>query len=62
MGFLWSEPLQPLFKISMQAGFVVVDKNARCDVHGIHKAEPLMDAALPKTPIDLGSDIQKAPA
>ena len=62
MGMLGREFFQPLFKIAVQAGLVVIDENARRDVHGVNKAESLADAALAQAGLDLRGDIHKRAA
>ena len=34
--------------------------NARCDVHRVDKAQPLLDAALPHKPLDNSGDIHES--
>ena len=51
--------LQPALKIMVEAGFVVVYKDAGCDVHGIYQAEPFTYAAIFKGLRNLRCDIHK---
>ncbi len=41
-----SKPFQPVGKVLVKAGFVIVDKYAGGDVHGIYEAQTFPDAAL----------------
>ena len=56
------ELLQPGVVVVVQAGFVIVDEHRRSDVHGIHEGDPFADAALPEAVLDLGGDVDEAPA
>ena len=47
------EPLEPALVVLVQARLVVVDEDARGDVHRVDEAEPLGDAAL----VDLGGHL-----
>jgi hypothetical protein len=46
--------LKPPLEIRMQPGFIVVDKDRRGDVHGIHQAKSFADATFGQTLLDLG--------
>ena len=54
------QSLQPVFKIAMEARFVVIDEDACGDVHGIHETEPFADAAFLKATVDFRGDIEEA--
>ena len=36
---------KPLFKVGVEAGFVIVDEDAGADVHGVAEQKPFRDAA-----------------
>jgi hypothetical protein len=59
VGFFGRKPFEPDLKVMMQAGFVVVDKNAGGNMHGIAQQKPLRNAAFRKTLLDLRSNIDK---
>ena len=46
IGLFGRQALEPFLKIRVQAALVVVDEYAGGDVHGVHQAQPLADAAL----------------
>jgi hypothetical protein len=46
----------------MKARLIIVDENARRDVHGIHEAKPLPDTAVSDAVFDLGCDFQESSA
>jgi hypothetical protein len=46
----------------MQAGFVVVDKDRRGDVHRIDQYQALLHAALPQALPDVGGDVDEGAA
>ncbi len=56
------ETLKPLLKVGVQTVLVVVDEDARGDVHGVDEAETFRDAAVGEGLLDLGGDVDKAPA
>ena len=62
MGFFRGEFFQPFFKILVQAGFVIVDKDGGGDVHGVDEAESFPDAGFHQGGLDLGCDVEKSPA
>ena len=45
---------KPLLEVVMQPPLVVVDEDGGADVHGVHQAQPLLDAALAQAFLDLG--------
>jgi hypothetical protein len=49
--------LDPREKILVQSVLVIVDENARCDVHGVHEAQPLVHAAFPDRFFDPGREM-----
>jgi hypothetical protein len=50
---------QPRFKIVVQAGFVVVDKDTCRDVHGIAQKQSFFDSAFTQALIDLRRNVQE---
>ena len=57
--FFRCELFQPDLEIVMQPAFVVIDENARRNVHGVAEQEPLLDAALLKAFFDETGDVAK---
>jgi hypothetical protein len=55
-----SEPFQPRLEILQQSILIVVDKNRRCDVHGVDQRDPFTDATLYQTLRDSRSNIDKS--
>jgi len=53
---------QPDFVIVKQTVFVVVDKNAGGDVHGVHQAKTFLHAAFCDQRLDRGGDIHESAA
>jgi hypothetical protein len=53
------EFLQPHVKIMMQAGLVIIDKNACGNVHGVYQAQPLLYARLREQGFYLICDIDE---
>src|SRR3954452_2043873 len=51
--------LQPALVVLMQARLVVIDEDARRDVHGVDQAEPFADAALGHRPLHLRRDVDE---
>jgi hypothetical protein len=62
MRLLRCQTLKPNLKIMMEASLVVVDKNARCNVHGVTQKQALLDTAFSKAGLDLGRDVDKLSA
>ena len=46
----------------MQSRFVIVDEDGRRDVHRVHEAKALFDAALAQRLFHLRRDVHKTPA
>jgi len=59
-GIEGSKLLQPFGVVAMQAGLVVVDEDARGDMHGVDEAEALLHARLVHQRLDRRRDIFKA--
>ena len=51
--------LQPAFKIRQQSAFIIIDKHAGGDIHRIHQAQPLADAALAQAFLHLRGDVHE---
>src|SRR3954454_19588025 len=51
--------LQPALVVLVQAGLVVVDEDARRNVHGVDQAEPFADAALRHRPLHVRRDVDE---
>jgi hypothetical protein len=56
-----SEVLEPDVKIVMKSGFIIVDKNGGCYVHGIDESEALFDGAFSEALLHVRSDVDKGP-
>ena len=50
--------LKPTLEVTMQTAFVVVDKYACRNIHGVDKAQTLTDAALGKRGFNLRRDVE----
>lgn len=53
---------QPLLKVPVETGFVVVDKDACGDVHGVYQAEAFANSARSQALVNLRGDVHKPPA
>src|SRR5271157_4929697 len=53
------ELFEPALVVLVQAGLVVVDENARGDVHGVHKTKSFPYAALAHGRLDLPGDVHE---
>lgn len=59
VGLLRGQLLQPGLEVLVEAGFVVIDEDARGDVHRIAQQEPFLDAAFVEALLDLGRDVEE---
>jgi hypothetical protein len=62
VGFFGSELFQPAFEIAVEAGFVVIDEDARGDVHGVDEAQPIANATFAHGAGDIRRDIEQLAA
>jgi len=53
---------EPYFKIMMQAGFIIIDKDTAGDVHGVAKQETLLDSAFFEALLHPRGNIDQLPA
>ena len=60
--FFRCQLFKPALQIMMKPGFIVVNKDAGGDVHGIDQDHPFEDAAFLNTLFDLRGDSQKLPS
>src|SRR6185437_13297578 len=58
-GIVGRQLLEPAFVVLVETGLVVVDEDARRDVHGVHETESLLDPALPHRLLDFGGDVHE---
>jgi hypothetical protein len=61
IGFFRGQFFQPNFKVVVQAGFVIVDKDAGGDVHSIAEEETIFDAAFSQALFNLWCNVNKFP-
>ena len=55
------EFFKPHIEVMVQAGFVVIDKDAGGDVHGIDEAQPLLDTRFPQQDFNFTRNIDEFP-
>jgi hypothetical protein len=53
------EFFEPLAEIVMEPALVVIDKDARRDVHGVYEHQPIPYRAFPEAFNDLGGDVDE---
>lgn len=60
--FFRRELFEPRPEIAVQSGFMIVDEDARRDVHRINEAKSFLNPALPQGRLDLIGDIDEPAA
>ena len=53
---------QPFLEVGVKARFIVVDENARGDVHGVHEAKTFLNAGSGEFGFDLRCDVDESPS
>jgi hypothetical protein len=59
-GVKWGQLFQPAGIILVQAQLVVIDENARCDVHRVHEGQTFADSAFFEGGVDLRGNVEES--
>jgi len=60
--FMRSQRLKKFFEILMEPAFIIIDKDAGCNMHSIDQTEPFQNSTVPHPGLDFPSYINKCPS
>src|SRR3972149_834753 len=60
--FMGCKFLKPYIKVMVKPGFIIIDKNRCCYMHGVYEHKPFLNTTFLETVFDLRCNIYKSPA